>query len=163
MAGFVEYQCSIGQQGRIQQFVWLVSIKINLSNNKINLGNWCWINVHAPAYLPAMFPAPSIIRGQTKVTDWIIKLLDCVTGCFFSTMAETRKLLSNILWRVDIAEDKRKFSLLETSAASSAITENILVCLTSAILRWFCRNYRCLPEVSFDWTRTVDLSSRRFQ
>ena len=50
-------------------------------------------------------------------------------------MAETRKLLSNILWRV------------ETSAASSAITENILVCLTSAM---FCRIFRCFPEVSFD-------------
>ena len=45
--------------GGIQQFVWLVSTKRNLSNNKINLGNWCWINVNTPAYLPAMFPAPS--------------------------------------------------------------------------------------------------------
>ena len=44
-------------------------------------------------------------------------------------------------------EDKRRFSLLETSAASSAITENILVCLTSVM---FCRNFRCFPEVSFD-------------
>ena len=46
-------------QGWIQQFVWLVSTKINLSNNKINLGDWCWINVNTPAYLPAMFPSPS--------------------------------------------------------------------------------------------------------
>ena len=47
------------EQGWIQQFVWLVSTKRNLSNNKINLGNWCWINVNTPAYLLAMFPAPS--------------------------------------------------------------------------------------------------------
>ena len=71
-------------QGWIQQFVWLVPTKIKMSHNKTNLGNWCWINVNALAYLPAMFPSPP--------QDWPPQL-----SCFFSTMADTKTLLSNIL------------------------------------------------------------------
>ena len=98
-------------------------------------------------------------------TELVIKLLDPLHYQLFLLNNGGNQKTLEYSARVDIAEDKRRFSLLETSAASSAIIENILVCLTglTGLFNWFCRNFRCFLEVSWDGTRTADLASRRFQ
>ena len=98
-------------QGWIQQFVWLVSNKRNLSNNKINLGNWCRINVNTPAYRPTMFPAPSydwppqlsIVKPRSR-TELVINSLIALP-----VVSSQQRRTPEKSSRIFIAEDKRRF------------------------------------------------------